>query len=112
MSTTLDGTTLPEPAACTMSADEVSVQRRMANGTLRTAIVAVNRRWQMSWNGLTAGDRNALRTDYETTTAQTFKPPDTATTYTVYVVPNSWTEEHRGTTQGIRYWVSMALAEV
>lgn len=112
MSTTLGATTLPDPVSCTMGAEETAVQRRMANGALRTTIVARDRRWQLSWAGLNTTDRGTLRTAYEIAGNQTFKPPDTATTYTVHVAAGSWQEDQRPMASGIRYWVSFALVEV
>lgn len=56
---------------------------RALDGTLRQHYTAVKYRWTLKWTGLTSAEYAALLAEIERVVPMTFKPPDTASTYTV-----------------------------
>lgn len=56
---------------------------RALDGTLRQHYAAVKYRWTLKWTGLTSAEYATLLAEVERVVSMTFKPPDTATTYTV-----------------------------
>lgn len=56
---------------------------RALDGTLRQHYVVVKYRWMLKWTGLTSAEYATLLAEIERVVPLTFKPPDTATTYTV-----------------------------
>ena len=115
--TTLGGTTLPNPYYGTegfpCQAEEVGTQFVMADGAIRTHTVGVRRRWHLSWRGVSSAERDTLYTKYKVRAAQTLKLPDSATTYSVTVVPGTWKQESETYLGGqFTYHVSFELREV
>lgn len=111
MSTTLGGTAIPTPVAYPHTGDDTMVQRRMANGALRTAIIAQDRKWTLSWTAISSGNLTTLRGRYTTTTAQTFVDED-SNSYSVHITPNTWTCTPTMLAAGRRYNVSFGITEV
>lgn len=56
---------------------------RALDGTLRQHYVPTKYRWTLTWTGLTSAEYATLLAEVERVVPMTFKPPDTASTYTV-----------------------------
>jgi hypothetical protein len=80
---------------------------RALDGTLRQHYVAVKYRWNLKWTGLTSTEYSALLAELERVVPMTFKPPDTATTYTVLRVGDV-----QKSSDGYSYNVSAVLEQV
>ena len=115
MSTTLAGVTLPDPDNPIEVTETWTGQQTEAHdGTLLSVYTNLSRlHWKLEWDLLTAAERATLRTRYEVTASQTFKPPHTATTYTVVVMRPTWQEKPRqmSSESTILYYVSFELEE-
>jgi len=108
MATTLGGTTLAEPAyghdGCIRTVVDVVAQHELLSGDLAVDYTGYRWRWSLRWQGITTTERNTIRGKYLVRTTQTFSPPDTATEYTVLVVPNSWRDSYIEGGDGTQYW--------
>ena len=80
---------------------------RALDGTLRQHYVAVKYRWALKWTGLTSTEYSALFAELERVVPMTFKPPDTATTYTVLRIGDV-----EKSSDGFSYALSGVLEEV
>lgn len=91
MATTLGGTTLSDAIfECHEVEAPTAYQRRMGDGTLKTDHADNSkRRWSLNWRVISQSDVDTILTEYADTASQVFSPPDTATTYTVFVVRGS-----------------------
>lgn len=107
MATTLDGVTLPDPAAAEdghlISFIDVGEEMVMADGSLRVHYIGSRRRFDLRWVGLTEAERNTTWYGYWTAllNSKAYSPPEAADTYTVLAVRDTWTEasfEEAGTT--------------
>lgn len=92
---TLDGTSLPLPIVDEdgHGADLVGqgAIQEMADGSAVLYHSGTSRlHFKFSWRLLSAANYAVLKAKAETTTAQTLKPPDTATTYSVVSMPNTF----------------------
>lgn len=94
MSTTLGGVTLPDPTIGTEGHGETMVGEgaftEMADGTIVYDFGTGRRSWSLAWRGINSLEKNSLYTQYLVKTTQAFQPPDTTSTYTVIVTPNTW----------------------
>lgn len=61
----------------------LQAQNRALDGTLHQHIATLKWRWNLAWGLLTSAEYTTLITELERTQTMTFKPPDTASTYTV-----------------------------
>ena len=116
MATTLGGITLASPSyereGYTRQAMDVGVMHEMADGSAVYDSITTKYRFRLSWVGITEAERNAIQTRYEVKTSQAFSPPDTASSYTVFVVPNSFQDSYlEDGTATRRYWCQLELAE-
>jgi len=111
MATTLGGTTIPTPVTYPDSADDSIVQRRMANGTLRTTVIANNRKWLLSWAGMSSANVTTLRGRYTVGGTMAFVNEDSET-YTVAVTANTWQCTPVPLAAGRRWDVTFGLTEV
>ena len=116
MATTLGGVTLAAPSyereGYTRQAQDVGVLHEMADGSAVYDDVTTKYRFRLVWNGVTEAERDAILTRYLVKTSQAFSPPDSATEYTVFVVPNSFQDSYLHTTDLTRYyWCQMELVE-
>ena len=80
---------------------------RTLDGTLRQHYTAVKYRWTLKWTGLTSAEYAALLAEIERVVPLTFKPPDTATIYTVLRIG-----EVEKSSDGFSYSLSGVLEEV
>ena len=116
MATTLGGVTLAEPAypreGYTREAVDVGVMHEMADGSTVYDSVTSKLRFRLQWVGITEAERDAILARYIIKTSQAFSPPDSAGTYTVFVVPNSWQDSYLTDGGGTRrYWCQLELVE-
>ena len=117
MATTLGGVTLAAPSyereGYTRAAQDVGVLHEMADGSGVYDSITTKLRFRLVWNGITEAQRDAIYARYIIKTSQAFSPPDSATEYTVFVVPNSWGGdsylEDSGSTR--YYWCQLELVE-
>jgi len=61
----------------------IQAQQRTIDGSLKQHIVAIKWRWRLTWDLLTTAEYGTLVAELIRQEAMTFKPPDTASTYTV-----------------------------
>jgi len=116
MATTLGGVTLAAPSyereGYVRTAQDIGVLHEMADGSSVYDSITTKYRFRLVWNGVTEAQRNAILTRYLVKTSQAFSPPDTASEYTVFVVPNSWQDTYLEDSAGTRYyWCQMELVE-
>ena len=116
MATTLGGVTLSEPnyerEGYVRAAQDVGAMHEMADGSTVYDSVTTKYRFRLSWNGVTESERDDILTRYLVKTSQAFSPPDSAGTYTVFVVPNSWNDSYLEDQDGTRYyWCQLELVE-
>lgn len=94
MATTLGGTTLAEPKAgadgCEVMVVGEGQLMEMADGSTVYHYTNSRYRFHLRWVGELAADRDTARTKYLVKTSQVFSPPESAGTFNVFVVPNSW----------------------
>ena len=94
------------------TAQDVGAMHEMADGSTVYDSVTTKYRFRLVWNGVTEGQRDAILLRYLVKTTQAFSPPDSAGTYTVFVVPNSWQDSYLEDGDGTRrYWCQLELAE-
>ena len=96
MATTLGGATLADPMAGEeghrVTAVDVGGEMTMADGSLRVHHVGTRKRFDLRWRGITSAQRDAIYTKYLVKAAQVYSPPESAASYTVVVVRDSWGE--------------------
>ena len=117
MATTLGGTTLPNPAAgpegCTVETVGEGAILEMANGSIVYDYTNSRFRWTIAWPGESAADFATIQTKALVKTTQVFSPPDSASTYNVYVVPNSFRYESFEIGDGNPYYkIELQVEEV
>ena len=71
----------------------IQAQNRALDGTLHQHIAALKWRWNLEWRLLTSAQYTTLITELERTQTMTFKPPDTASTYTVVMASDVTVED-------------------
>ena len=117
MSTTLGGVTLPDPIADLEGhgADlvDVGVFLDMADGSVVHDYITSRYRFNLAWRAITAANFATIQTRALVKTAQVYSPPESATTYNVFVVPGSfkWKTREIGTSTPY-YDVELTLEEV
>ena len=98
MATVMGTTTLAEPAyeddGYTRSVQDVGALHETADGGMTYDYIGAKYRFRLKWKAITEAEKTAILTEYAVKTAQVFSPPDAATTYTVLVSPNSWSETY------------------
>ena len=118
MSTTLDGTTLADPLwgdeGYTKQSVDVGARHDTVDGKVHLDYVKTRYRFSLKWGGRSLAEKDAAHAEYldALAGAVTFSPPDTASTYNVLAVQNSWKESYfvdRGGTP--RYSFEMQLEE-
>ena len=116
MATTLGGMTLAQPdyerEGYTRTAVDVGTMHEMADGSVVYDSITTRYRFRLSWNGITEAQRDAILARHIIKTSQAFSPPDSASSYTVFVVPNSWQDSYLEDSGGTRrYWCQLELVE-
>ena len=116
MATTLGGVTLADPnyerEGYRLGLEDVGVLNVMADGSAVYDYVDTLYTFNLSWNAITESQKNAIRARYLVKTVQAFSPPDSASTYNVLVVPNSWREDYiEDGSATRRYYCELALRE-
>jgi len=116
MATTLGGSTLADPAyersGYTREVEDVGAFLTMADGSVVFDYVDTLYVFHLKWNAITGAQRDTILTKYLVKTAQAFSPPDSASSYNVIVVPNSWKEDYLEDGDGTeRYYCELALRE-
>ena len=94
--------------------EDVAELLDMANGSRRKHILKTRRNWNYTWQRHTTA-ANALKTAIETLIAAgsgTFKPWDTATTYTVEVVSGSYRVSTKPLANEVLYTISATFREL
>ena len=98
MATTLGGTTLADPLydhdGYGLEHIDVGAAHEMADGSTVYDYVGTRYRFPLKWQHITAAQKSAIATKALVKTSQAFSPPDSATSYTVRVVPNTWRESY------------------
>ncbi len=98
-----------------MTGDEVGLQRRMADGSLRTTYTADKARWHYVFWELTPTQRNTMRTAYlaalaaSVTLTTASGNPSSAT---VCAVPKSWRDKPHRMADGMRHRVELDVIGV
>ena len=115
--TTTIGVSVKNPAhgreGYTLQAVDIGAFQEMADGSVVFDYVTTKLLFSFKWVGLTLAEKGVIYARYIIKTAQTVKPPDTATTYNAIVVPNSWREDYQAIGGGTdRYWCEMQLRQV
>jgi len=116
MATTLGGTTLASPAYAqegyTQAGIDVGVMHDLADGSSVYDSVTSKLRFRLVWNGITEAERNTIYTKYLVKTSQAFSPPDSSGTFTVFVVPNTWSCSYLNDSAGtVYYFCQLELVE-
>ena len=117
MATTLGGVTLEDPnyerEGYVRQAQDVGAMHEMLDGSSVYDDITTKYRFRLQWNGVTEGQRDAILLRYLEKGSQVFSPPDSdITTYTVFVVPNSWQDSYLEDDGQVRYyWCQMELVE-
>ena len=118
MSTTLDGATLADPLwgedGYTKESIDVGARHDTADGAIHLDYVTTRYLFTLKWKGRTEAEKNTAHTEYLDALAGVvvFSPPDTAGTFNVLAVQNSWKESYitdSGSTR--RYSFEMKLEE-
>ena len=117
MSTTLGGTTLPDPIADLEGhgADSVDIgaMNEMADGSVVYDHISSRYRFHLAWRAISAANFATIQTKALVKTAQTYSPPESATTYSVFVVPGSFKYKSREIGTSTPYYdVELSLVEV
>lgn len=101
MATTFSGSTVADPIT-PISKNQVlqGEQRRMHDGTLHTVFTAIKWRWTLEWDLLTEAERDAVYLAVQTTGSQSFSPPETASTFTVVVLQDTYRETPQAIAEG------------
>lgn len=94
------------------TAQDIGALHEMADGSAVYDNITTRYRFRLQWVGLTEAQRDAVLTRYLVKTEQAFSPPDTTSTYTVFVVPNSWQDSYTESGGTRYYWCQMELVEV
>ena len=96
-STTLGGTTLHAPAAgpegCTVEVEDVASTLGMADGSLVYDYTGIRKRWSLHWVGITGSDLSTIATQVQAAKSGgpvAFSPPYNSSSYTVFVLPDSF----------------------
>ena len=117
MSVTIGATTgLSDPSnkGAEYQLDDIAEVLEMANGSGRKHVLDTRRVWHYTWERYaTAGA--ALKTAIEALIAAgsgTFKPWDTATTYTVEVVTGSFRVKTKPVANDVKYTISATFREL
>jgi hypothetical protein len=116
MATTLGGVTLVDPnyerEGYTLELEDIGELNIMADGSAVYDYVDTLYTFTLSWNAITEAQKNAIRTRYLVKSSQAFSPPDSASSYTVFVMPNTWRESYLEDGDGTRrYYCEMRLRE-
>ena len=110
MATTLDGTTLADPAwgddGYTKESIDVGARHETADGKIHFDYVKTRYLFSLKWKGKTEAQKNAAVAEYEDALegVVVFSPPDTAGTFNVLAVPNSWKESYITDANSTRYY--------
>ena len=92
---------------------DIGVMHTLADGSITYDSVTTRYRFTLSWNAITEAQRDAIETGYLEKGEQTFSPPDSATDYTVLVMPNSFQDSYLEDGGGTRrYYCGLTLEEV
>lgn len=110
MATTLGGVTLATPAedgGVRITARDLGTEMDMADGSLRYDHIGTRRHWALRWRGVTSAQRDSLWARYGVRTTQAFSPPESASSYTVIVIRDTWEEE--SVTSGGTYYYDVGF---
>ena len=113
MTTTIGGVTVADPDTPLYIIHEmIGSDQRAFDGTLLRDFSNKKRTWALTWSWLTLAQRNTLKTELDDLTAQSFSPPDIASTFTVLVDYNSYSESVITNGLGVNYYtVNVILRE-
>lgn len=116
MATSLGGTTLADPAygdeGYSVAAIDVGMLHETADGTVHYDHTRTRRVFSLSWQRITAAQKEAIYTKYGTKSTQAFVAPN-GTSCNVIVAQNSWTESYIEDASGTaRYNCALRLLEV
>ena len=92
---------------------DVGTMHELADGSIVYDSTTTRWRFRLKWNAITGAERDVIETQFLIKTEQTFSPPDSATTYTVFCAKNGYVDqgylEDGGGTP--RYYCSLILEE-
>ena len=117
MATILGGVTLADPAFGREGYEyelvDVGTFHETADGGVTYHYTTSRGRHKVTWVGITAAQKNAIRARYLVKTQQQFSAPDNSGAVTVIVAPNTWRESYQEDGGGTaRYWCELVLWEV
>jgi len=117
MATSLGGVTLANPAVgregYVRTEIDIGATHSMADGSTVLDFVADRFRHRLQWNGITAAQRNTIKTQFDAAKAASsaFVTPD-AGAYTVLAVMSSYTDDYVLDGGGTaRYYVGLELED-
>jgi len=97
MATTLGGATLADPAAGTdghvVTTRDIGSEMDMADGSLRYDHIGTRKHFALRWQGITSAQVATIYGKYGVRTVQAYSPPESASSFNVIVVRDSWREE-------------------
>lgn len=116
MSTTLGGTTLPQPMTDGIAVEIVPIgsERRMLSGYLSVDMRAYKRKITIRWDGLTSSERTTLFNAWlANLTAEAVLALPDGTSYSVMASAQAWAEQHwYDYNANVRYTISIGFSEV
>lgn len=117
MATTLGGTTLADPKydedGCRIEGRGQGALSDMADGSIvYDSTGGVRYAWGLRWEYLSESEKNAIETEAVKDEQLVFSPPYTASTFDVFVVPETLQIEMIWLGAEYRYHVSLELEEV
>ncbi len=112
MTTTLGGVTVADPdVPIDIENVLIGAYTESHDGTLLLQYTNVKLKFRARWTILPEAERNTLRARLDVVTSQAFKPPHTATTYTVLVKQDSIKERPEPTSGTTSYYALEAELE-
>lgn len=110
MTTTLNSTTLADPIweedGYTKESIDVGARHETADGKIHFDYIKTRYLFSLKWRGKTETQKNTAHTQFLAALAAVvaFSPPDTASTFNVLAVQNSWKENYFTDSGGTRYY--------
>lgn len=110
MTVTLDGVTLADPLwgddGYSKESIDVGARHNTADGKIHFDYIKTRYMFKLKWKGKTETEKNTAHTEFLDALAGVvvFSPPDTASTFNVLAVPNSWKESYISDSATTRYY--------
>jgi hypothetical protein len=88
----------------------IGASRRMLSGYLRFDLMAVKAKATVRWDGLTAAERLALKTQWDLGTEVTVALPD-GLTFSAVAITEGWSEEQKFAANNAPYYIVTIVFE-